>query len=181
MTLKDLEDLVIYLPSTFLSSLDKTELKKNGKALMKKVQANKQTTSDTNKNYRIGLSSTDDADTTSRINTFSRTYVNALYSQTISGRRRRQSKIFYILLIVSFNLKLFFLAMTLDCATIQDLGQSATALTTTELSSMSASEFADCLTDLGSTDKSWSTDQLTTLADKVKTVGFEFDFIFNFQ
>ena len=60
--------------------------------------------------------------------------------------------------------------MTLDCATIQDMGESATALSTSELSSMSSSEFADCLTDLGSTDKSWSTAQLTTLANKVKTV-----------
>ena len=60
--------------------------------------------------------------------------------------------------------------MILDCATVQDMGESATALTTSELSAMSATEFADCLTDLGSTDKSWSTEQLTTLANKVKTV-----------
>ena len=100
LTLKDLEDLVVYLPSSFLSTLDKTELKKNGKALLKKVQANKKTSSDTNKNYRIGFSSTDDTDTTSRISSFSRAYVNALYSETVSGRRRRQSKIKKVLILL---------------------------------------------------------------------------------
>ena len=55
------------------------------------------------------------------------------------------------------------------CSEVQLLGNQATSLTATEISSMDSSEFQDCTETFGSL-SDWDTDQLAALADQSKTV-----------
>ena len=115
---------------------------------------------------QVGLSSASTTAYTNLLNSYGSTfvtqYVSAVSSVTTtaaSGRKKRQSS-----------------SYTFTCTDLTTMGSGITSLTTTQLATISTTEFYSCQSTIGST-TGWSSSQLSTLAATAKSVIFKFSFL----
>jgi hypothetical protein len=108
---------------------------------------------------QVGLSSTDTAGYTSLLNSYGSTfvsqYISAVSSATTtvaSGRKKRQSS-----------------SYTFTCSDLTTMDSGISSLTTTQLATISTSQFYSCQSTIGSL-TTWSSSQLSTLASTALSV-----------
>lgn len=117
---------------------------------MSTINTARSTSLESNQLCQIGL--TNSGSTNTLISTYGSTFVqNYVASKTSSGRKKRQT------------------TYTFTCDDLNTMSTGVTSLTSSQLQTLTGTEFYKCQTLLGSSSNSWSSAQLSVLASTAKT------------